>query len=312
MGSSNRTIDKWLSMANNLCQEANTAHYNRMLEQAWTLFMAFCASLAEQACPASCETIMAFMAWMVHIGKASQTSEHLTSISRRHLEAGLADPTKEFRLKQLSRAIHKHITRDKVAQWPRDPLPVNALCNYHYNPPSNSNPTLWRRDLALVALGLRTMRRPSELCNLNLNDFKWDGSRLWLRINRSKTDVFANGRFLPIEITNSPTCPVTLLLEYLKVRPHTCAKAPLFLAQNGNRMTPGAVNSVVKRVAEHLQLQGRFSGHSLRIGGATAAMEAGLSLEQIQSIGGWKSPAVHLYLRLVGTAQLGTSQKMGF
>ena len=77
-------------------------------------------------------------------------------------------------------------------------------------------------------------------------------------------------------------------------------------------MTPAAVNSVVKRLAQHLQLDGKYSGHSLRIGGATAAMEAGLTLEQIQAIGGWNSPAVHRYLRLVGTAQMGTSEKMGF
>ena len=65
-------------------------------------------------------------------------------------------------------------------------------------------------------------------------------------------------------------------------------------------------------MAQHLSLDGKYSGHSLRIGGATAAMQAGLTLEQIQTIGGWKSPAVHLYLRLIGTMQLGTSEKMGF
>ena len=312
MGSTNPTFDSWITRANELCQDANTPYYNRILHQAWTLFAAFCSLGNRTSCPASTETVLAFLAWLDHIGKATQAREHSTAIARHHLLRALPDPTKDFRVKQLLRAIHKEVTHNKVPQWPRDPLPVEALRNYHFHAPDNTDPVLWCRDIALVALGLRTMRRPSELCNLNLDDLKWDGSRLWLQIKHSKTDIFANGKFLPIENTQSPTCPLSLLAAYLRVRPTTSHQAPLFLAKNGNRMSPGAISSVVKRIAKHQQLDGRFSGHSLRIGGATAAMEAGLSLEQIQAIGGWKSQAVHLYLRLVGTAQLGTSQKMGF
>ena len=59
-------------------------------------------------------------------------------------------------------------------------------------------------------------------------------------------------------------------------------------------MTVGAVGAIVKSVASDTGVKGRFTAHSIRIGGATAAMEAGLSLMQIRTIGGCDSKAVML------------------
>jgi hypothetical protein len=57
----------------------------------------------------------------------------------------------------------------------------------------------------------------------------------------------------------------------------------------------------------------QVSSHSLRIGGATAAMEGGLTKEQIMTVSGWRSEAMELYLRTheVVVAQ-GASSRMGF
>ena len=55
----------------------------------------------------------------------------------------------------------------------------------------------------------------------------------------------------------------------------------------------------------------KVSSHSLRIGGATAAMMAGISREQIMSIGGWSSSAVDRYLRAVEITRLHVSDRMG-
>jgi len=73
-----------------------------------------------------------------------------------------------------------------------------------------------------------------------------------------------------------------------------------------------SISAVVKRVAEHAGLDGNYSGHSLRIGGATAAVAGGMSMEQIRAIGGWESDAVFLYLRAVGPAMAQASKRMGF
>lgn len=201
---------------------------------------------------------------------------------------------------------------DHEATWPRDPLPVKALRTYVDDPPIGVSSIIWKRNCAMIALGLRTMRRPAELCNLRIGDLKMENGICWVRINRSKTAQFAKGKFIPIEPTNSSYCPVRLVYEYLKFREIKRNEDPLFLSISGKRMMTGAVNAVVKRLAQHAGLEGKYSGHSVRIGGATGAMKAGLTLPQIMSIGGWLSQSVALYLRSVSTTLQNTSARMGF
>jgi hypothetical protein len=88
---------------------------------------------------------------------------------------------------------------------------------------------------------------------------------------------------------------------------------PLFtsLTNNSRIMSPGAVNSLVKRAAGILGLT-HVSGQSLRIGGATAAAAAGLGLDIIRSIGGWFGDSVFRYIRAAAAPALNVSHKMGF
>ena len=63
---------------------------------------------------------------------------------------------------------------------------------------------------------------------------------------------------------------------------------------------------IVKSVASHA---GRFSSHSLQIGGATAAVEAGMDLVEV-FIGGL-SQAMQHYLRSMGAITAKDSARMG-
>ncbi|CAG8560831.1 7007_t:CDS:2, partial [Scutellospora calospora] len=234
----------------------------------------------------------------------------LAAVSREHLESSLPDPSKAYNVKRVYKALMKESRKDREPDWPRNPLPVFALCQFVTNKPLYINRTMWIRDAALVAIDLRTMRRPSELCKIKLNDIKFCNNLCWVRISTSKTDQFSNGRFIPIEMSNNLYCPVKLLINYLKICPKTPANWPLFLSKTKKQMSVGAISAVVKRMAEHAHLTGCYTAHSIRIGGATTAMEAGFSLTQIRAIGGWDSKAVMLYLRSIGTAQLEISKKM--
>ena len=88
---------------------------------------------------------------------------------------------------------------------------------------------------------------------------------------------------------------------------------PLFVSLNDNRspISSGAVNSAVKRVAKLLGLGLNITGHSLRIGGCTAAAAAGIPMEIIRVIGGWFSDAMLGYIRAAAAPALGVTQKMG-
>lgn len=255
---------------------------------------------------------MAFVAWLELAGWALELLGCLTSISRAHKIQGLHDPTKDSAVQYVVNGVKKCVAQDTEAKWTRDPLPVNAVKWYLDFPPGGVSYEFWARDLALVSLGLRTMRRPGELCDLKKRDIRVVDNLLWVRVNKSKTDQLARGKFILIERTNSKYCPVRRLEEYLRVRPNTEDDAPLFLSRSSWKMTVSSISAVVKRFADHVKLKGKFTAHSLRIGGATAAMEGGLLMEQIQTIGGWVSDAARLYMRAIGTVGLGTSKVMGF
>ncbi len=78
----------------------------------------------------------------------------------------------------------------------------------------------------------------------------------------------------------------------------------LFPSISGGKLNGPAVNAIVKRIAAHAELKGRYTG-------ATAALQGGMAMEQIRAIGGWESKAVLLYLRSIAAANNGASFKMG-
>ena len=187
---------------------------------------------------------------------------------------------------------------------------MSALYHWIARKPNRCSQWIWLRDAALISLGLRLMRRPGELSELRLTDISRIDGILWFRIRRSKTDQFSRGHFIPLEASGSPACPVRCLSRYLEVRPKLCSRF-LFVNSRGNQMSVSSISAVVKRVAQNAGLEARLTGHSLRIGGATAAMMGGMPLEQIRAVGGWESDAMHLYLRAVVNTATNMSAKMG-
>ena len=112
--------------------------------------------------------------------------------------------------------------------------------------------------------------------------------------------------------------PLSMLVEYLQefgftIGPSIQGDKPLFVSLNDNvsPISSGAVNSAVKRVAKVLGLGLNITGHSLRIGGCTAAAAAGIPMEIIRVIGGWFSDAMLSYIRASAAPALSVTQRMG-
>ena len=162
------------------------------------------------------------------------------------------------------------------------------------------------RDAALCALGARCMLRPSEIVGLRKGDIsfrkqlggKWkEETWLYVRVKKSKTDQMCKGRTIPVEPARSAQgCPVESMIKYMGLdrRPKD---AWLFASVQGKQLSGAAVSAIVKRVARETGFEGPVSGHSLRIGGACAAAEAGLGIEAIRAIGGWLGDSVFTYVR---------------
>ena len=115
-------------------------------------------------------------------------------------------------------------------------------------------------------------------------------------IRRCKTDQFGQGFRLIIGRSFRQICPVAAMLDYLATRP--AVSGPLFVFHNG---TPLSRESLIREVRNALGAAGvdpsAYSGHSFRIGAATAAASIGIPEATIKLLGRWESSAYLRYIR---------------
>ena len=123
-----------------------------------------------------------------------------------------------------------------------------------------------------------------------------------LLVRWSKTIQFQE-RILHIpmpHIANSPFCPSAALLICLRMLPDQKNPTPLFCYPSGNSIKPITHAAFIKRLRDCLNKLGfnssLYSGHSLRRGGASLALQCGLSSELIKLQGDWTSNAYQKYL----------------
>lgn len=118
-----------------------------------------------------------------------------------------------------------------------------------------------------------------------------------VHIKASKTDPFRQGVFVFIGKTDNCRCPVAAIAAYLAVRGRSTG--PFFRWKSGS---PLSRETFVKHVRKALSASGMnvsgYSGHSFRIGAATAAAAAGLEDSMIKTLGRWRSSAYQTYVRI--------------
>lgn len=118
---------------------------------------------------------------------------------------------------------------------------------------------------------------------------------LELTLPASKTDPFRQGITLTIAAINDEACPVQALRHLFQKWPAT-STSPLFEEPKKGDFTRDTVTTVLRLMLRSAGIEGHYSGHSFRRGAATSAREAGLSDEEIQLLGRWKSDSYRLYI----------------
>ncbi|CAG8794050.1 21813_t:CDS:10, partial [Gigaspora margarita] len=252
LGGAHLAVKELSQKAKVLAKEAVSPFYKAKAEKYWTLYEKFCERFELDVDNPRENGILAFIMWLDVIGLTSQILRVLQVVINNLRFEGKKNFRKLLGVAQVLKAIKKEVSKSKTPDWPRDPLPVAALRHYMDVPPSVASGSMHRRDVALVALGLRTMRRLGELGELTMKDDN-DG--------------------------------ILLLKQYLEIQPATSLEVPLFLSRQGKKVSVVAIGSVVKQFAEHAGLNSKFTAHSLKIGESTTAMMAGISLSQIRAIG---------------------------
>ena len=144
------------------------------------------------------------------------------------------------------------------------------------------------RDSALIRLMSDCLLRISEAVAVDVEDIR-DSA---LRIHQSKTNPGTTGIPDVTLYIGEPTQEA--IKRYCEAANIT--KGPLFRwIRRSDRITDGrltidGVRKIIKRRAREAGVEGKISGHSLRIGSAISLAQAGASVVNMQVAGRWKSP----------------------
>ena len=108
--------------------------------------------------------------------------------------------------------------------------------------------------------------------------------------------------------------PVRLMQRYFELHPvsaEAASSTPLF-SRRGQAITVREIRGMVQELMRRLGLDPRrYGAHSLRIGGATAALAAGMSPSTIRAAGRWSSEIYRIYCRLSRQSAAGVATLIG-
>ena len=122
---------------------------------------------------------------------------------------------------------------------------------------------------------------------------------LRMRIRSTKTTWRPEDEFWLVvpEITNSPYCAVRAWEKYIR-SVSTRGDAPAFWRTNGEPLTARLWLAALRNALSCSGVRNPcdYTLHSLRRGGATACIRAGVGLEQVKQAGNWSSRAYKEYI----------------
>lgn len=175
---------------------------------------------------------------------------------------------------------------------------------------------------AMIAVGVYGMFRINELCYkkaggvekfIKNGDVKIQADRVTFLIYRTKTDPVVKkviGR-----VTGARWDPWTLLKSFMNIKRTSWKEQDaLFLLESGKPVTRAILvhfmQTKLKMVFPKIEIK-EWNGISLRKGGATSAMLAGVPGEMIKCLGNWKSAVYERYIQYEDTDIISAQQKIG-
>lgn len=282
------------------------------------LYLQFCSSLNISPVPISQHDLGHYVAFISSILSFSSVRQYLNVIRLLHLEGGYANPLLE---NWYISSILKGIQRLK-GDASRQKLPIT--CQILQRP---FDLCFW----AACLVGFFSFFHKSNLFVPSVDQFdpckhicrtdvEFGPSWAVLSVRWSKTIQFQQCILhIPLpRIVHSPFCPTGALLLCLSRLPNTSCPSPLFCyptSRGPKPMTHIVFQNYLRGCLQKLGIDpSLYSGHSLRRGGASFALQCGLSAELIKLQGDWSSNAYQRYLNpsLAMRQQLATTLGKSF
>jgi site-specific recombinase XerD len=271
-------LEELTATADLLLDASLAANTRRAYQSDWRQFAAWCNTHGRASLPALPSTIVLYITDLATVQQRKVTTieRRLAAIRKAHRTARLTSPTEDIAVEQTMRGIRRSYGTPPIGKAAAVTdimrVMVEAL-------PATSKGT---RDRALLLVGFAGAFRRSELVSLDVSDVQFVVEGMVLTLRRSKTDQAGEGMVKGVAFGASPaTCPVQALRAWLDIS--KIAEGPLFrsLTPQGRvkpqRLSDYEVAKIIKASARRAGLEPQdFSGHSLRVGLATAAARAGV------------------------------------
>ncbi|WP_411097169.1 tyrosine-type recombinase/integrase [Streptomyces sp. 020-2-3H-GM] len=283
-------------------------------------FIAWCKKQGEQPLPATQDLLIEYVTHLTltprpRTGRPSAPSSlerMLSAITTMHAELDLPKP--ETKGARTVIAGYKHQLAIDKKPGGKQQQAKAAL------PPAlrkmlatlDRDTLIGKRDAAMLLLGYAAATRSSELVGIDINEPVEDDKGYLVSIYRVKMKKFTESA---IAYGKSPaTCPVRALRALITaMREAGRTDGPLFvridrhgrvappmtrkgkpIGDPSGRLTPDAASDVVERLADVAGFEGRWRGHSLRRGFATAAQRGGAPMIRVARQGGWADNSTSL------------------
>lgn len=264
--------------------------------------------------PVSADTLCLWMADSANRLVFSSIRNYLHGIATTQMELGYPNPlTQSPLIWRMFKAI-KRIQGQKVVRK-RLPITVKILTqiNHLFDTSKESDlcmrAAMWLGTCGLLRAG-EFVTKPTTRNTLKQQHLTFHDSRnceldplhlhghapayMSLRIEQSKTDPFRQGT--TVVISNERA--IEYMLAYLQFRNKPFSRLPLFVGDNGQALTAGALVKFTQALIDRANIPNAhlFLGHSFRKGGATSLHEAGHPDSLIKIMGRWASFAFATYI----------------
>lgn len=240
--------------------------------------------------PSRPEEVASYLASKGDVLTPGTLARRAVAIGRAHTTQGHDNPARSDLVRTVLRGLHHTHGRPERRAAPllkRDMLDIF----------SEAVGIKGLRDRAVLLLGFAAALRRSELVALDRHHLEFVSEGLIVTIARSKTDQAGKGRQIAVPFGRTAACPVKSLAAWIDAA--SVSAGPVFRPVNksgavgGDRLSAQSIALIVKLYATRLGLNAdAYSGHSLRAGLVTSAVQAGASLVKIQQQTGHKSHAV--------------------
>jgi integrase len=261
-------------------------------------FEKYCVKNGFVSKPASSIVVAMYLTNMLDHGKSyGVISSTVYSIKWMHSLHDYVDPTTNSMVKHLLETSKRECYEPVKKKDTIDSEMLQTLCDNF----SDSSDVVTLRDLSIILLGFAGFLRFNELNSLICSDITFNDDHLVINIRKSKTDVYRQGKSVPICKGTTNACPFNMLKKYMRAacldvtcneflfRPCFRSKGVSALIKSNKKLSYTRVRecilSKLKLVAPNLNL----GTHSLRASGVTVAANSGVSDRCLKRHGRWKT-----------------------